>query len=448
MKFLKGYTKEEVSWMMYDWANSAQSVIIVTILPIFYETVCGSDAAAISRWGYAASIAMIICAVSAPFLGALGDLKGMRKKLFLGFLAVGIISCIGLVPTPFMDFSTPGGSAKTAAIILALYIICSIGHSGANIYYDSFLTDVTTDERMDKVSTMGYGLGYIGGSTIPLVIFLVMNAVGVDMLVCLSVSFGITAAWWAFFSIPIFKNVHQKHFANAEKGAVKHSLEKLRRTAKEILSHKEMLVFLLSYFFYIDGVNTIIKMSTIYGSSLGLDATKMMIALLVVQVLGLPFALLYIKLSEKFGTRFMIGVGICIYMFITVFAFFMKSEWQFWMLSVFVASSQGGIQSLSRSMFGKLIPDKSRSGEFFGFYDIFGKFSAIMGPALVAIFSDVARNYYIQKWNVGENASAEIIDQLAKASNPWGVLSILIVFIAGAVLFFGVYPKVKNKNKV
>ncbi|MEG0090674.1 MAG: MFS transporter [Oscillospiraceae bacterium] len=433
MKFLKGYTKQEKSWMMYDWANSAQSVIIVTLLPIFYNTVSHN-------------FAMIICAVLAPLLGALGDFKGWRKRLFFGFMAVGVLACLGLVATPFMDSSTPALGAKTAAVILTLYIICSVGHSAANIYYDSFLTDVTTDDRMDKVSTMGYGMGYIGGSTIPLLIFLIMNLAGVDMTICLACAFAITAVWWSAFSVPIFKNVQQKHYTQSTHGAIKASFCGLGQTLKEIVGHKKMLVFLLAYFFYIDGVNTIISMSTIYGSSLGLDGTKMMLALLLVQILGLPFALMYIRLSEKFGTRFMVGVGICVYMFITVFAFFIKSEWQFWLLSIFVASSQGGIQALSRSLYGKLIPDKARSGEFFGFYDIFGKFSAIMGPALVAFSSGIAKNIYIKKWNIGADASAEVLNNLTKSSTPWGVLSVLIILVIGGVLFFVVYPRVEAKE--
>ncbi|MBQ3008498.1 MAG: MFS transporter, partial [Oscillospiraceae bacterium] len=382
MNFLKGYTKEEKSWMMYDWANSAESVIIVTILPIFYDTISANSTAAINRWGYGTSLAMLVCALLAPFLGALGDFKGMRKKLFMGFMSVGIIACALLAFTPQMDVSTPAGSEKTGLIILALYIICSIGHAGANVYYDSFLPDVTTVDRMDKVSTMGYGMGYIGGSSIPLIIFLILNLIGLPMTTCLTIAFALTAVWWAVFSIPIFRNVHQINGIEPYEGAMKDAVKGLGKTALEIWNNKPMFVFLVAYFFYIDGVNTIIHMSTIYGSSLGIDSTQMMLALLLTQILGLPFALLYIKASEKFGTRRMICFGICMYMFICVFGFFLRHTWQFWMLAVLIATSQGGIQSMSRSMYGKLIPDKDRSGEFFGFYDIFGKFSAIMGPTI------------------------------------------------------------------
>ena len=446
MNFLKGYTKQEKSWMMYDWANSAESVIIVTILPIFYDTISAYSTAAINRWGYATSLSMLICALLAPFLGALGDFKGMRKKLFGRFMSVGIIACALLAFTPQMDVTTAAGSEKTGMIILALYIICSIGHAGANVYYDSFLTDVTTVDRMDKVSTMGYGMGYIGGSSIPLIIFLVLNLIGLPMTTCLTIAFGLTAVWWAVFSIPMFKNVHQVNGIEPYKGAVKDSVKGLGATAKEIFNNKPMFIFLVAYFFYIDGVNTIIHMSTIYGSSLGIDSTQMMLALLLTQVLGLPFALMYIKLSEKLGTRTMIGFGICMYMFICVFGFFLRSAWQFWVLAVLIATSQGGIQSLSRSMYGKLIPDKDRSGEFFGFYDIFGKFSAIMGPTLFGWTTAFAQQRIMDKMGIDASAPAEVLDAVSRQASPWGVLSVLLIFIAGAVLFFFVFPRVKDRQ--
>lgn len=452
MGLLKGYTKQEISWMMYDWANSAHSVIVVTLLPIFFDTVASYTAdsvSSMSTWGYATSIAMAIVALAAPFLGVFGDIRGMRKRLFTGFMVLGVVAVALMSFTPLMDFtSSTSAAGRVAGLILVLYILSVIGFDASAIYYDAFLTDITTPERMDRVSTMGYGLGYIGGSTIPLVIFLVMNLAGVPMLTCLAVIFAITAVWWLGFSLPLLKNCRQTSGKPYEQGDVGRSIRGVGATIKEIIANKPMLVYILAYFFYIDGVHTVISMATTYGTNLGLDSTGMMLALLLVQVLGLPFCLLYIRLSAKFGARFMVGVGICVYMFICVFAFFMRDLWQFWVLAVLCATSQGGIQALSRSMFGKLIPDKDRSGEFFGFFDIFGKFSSIMGPALVGVVSAAVANGMLQSQGLtAQTATAEQIDAINAASSPFGIVSILLIIGIGAVLFFGVLPRtLKGKD--
>lgn len=440
---LKGFTKEETSWMMYDWANSSQSVIIVTLLPIFYQTINVNNPASVGIWGYSTSFAMLLIALLSPVLGALGDVKGNKKRILGGFLFIGVMSCFVLGFVPSMDLETH--LPQATALILLCYIISQIGFSGANIMYDGLLTDVTTDERMDRVSTMGFGLGYIGGSTIPLILFLIM-AIFLPMNTALSVIFVITGIWWGVFSIPLFRNVKQVHYVEKKKGMVLDSLSNLKETFQEIRSNKAIFVFLLAYFFYIDGVNTIIHLSTIYGASLGIDSTQMLLALLMTQVLGLPFAMLYVKASEKFGTRFMICVGIVVYMIICVFAYFITTAIQFWLLAFLVGTSQGGIQALSRSMFGKMIPDKKKSGEYFGFYDIFGKFSAIMGPTIFAVVSGAYSSYLMEQWNVDPSAiSEEMALELARKSNPVGTLSLLIIFIVGAVLFIGVLPRVEKE---
>lgn len=452
MGLLKGYTKQEISWMMYDWANSAHSVIVVTLLPIFFDTVAGYTAdsvSSMSTWGYATSIAMAIVAIAAPFLGVFGDIRGMRKRLFSAFMILGVVAVALMSFTPLMDFtSSTAAAGRVAGFILVLYILSVIGFDASAIYYDAFLTDVTTPERMDRVSTMGYGLGYIGGSTIPLVIFLVMNLVGVPMLTCLAVIFAITAIWWLVFSLPLLKNCQQTSGKPYEKGDVGRSIRGVGGTIKEIIANKPMLVYILAYFFYIDGVHTVISMATTYGTNLGLDSTGMLLALLLVQVLGLPFCLLYIRLSAKFGARVMVGAGICVYMFICIFAFFMRDLWQFWVLAVLCATSQGGIQALSRSMFGKLIPDKDRSGEFFGFFDIFGKFSSIMGPALVGVVSSAVANSMLKSQGLtAQTATPEQVDAINAASSPFGIVSILLIIGIGAVLFFAVLPRtLKGKN--
>lgn len=438
-RLLKGYSAEEIAWMLYDWANSAHSVCVVTILPIFFTTVAGYTAngsSTMTTWGYATSIAMAVVALAAPVLGVFGDFAGMRKKLFTVFLAIGAASCFGLAFTPGMDFtSSPKAAATVSMIILVLYILSTIGFDASSLYYDAFLTDVTTEDRMDRVSTMGYGLGYIGGSTIPLLIFLIMNAAGVDMLVCLAFIFALTGAWWIFFSVPLLKYVRQKGGRKPEAAAVGEALRGLGRTARDIYKNKLLFVYILAYFFYIDGVHTVISMSTTYGANLGLGSADMLLALLMVQVLGLPFCLLYIRLSDKFGARFMVGVGICVYMFICIFGYFMRSAWQFWVLALLCATSQGGIQALSRSMFGKLIPDKAHSGEYFGFFDVFGKFSAIMGPALAGFVTSIVYN------RMAAADPSLTAEQLNVASTPYGILSIILLFIVGAALYFFVMPR-------
>lgn len=446
MKLLSGFTRAEKSWMMYDWANSAHSVVVVTILPIFYESLTHNSTEAVARWGTGTSVAMLIIALFAPILGVLGDFQHWKKRLFTGFVILGVLACAAMAPVPFLQVDANAEALGLALLIL--YILSTVGFAGANLYYDSFLPEVTTNERMDRVSTVGYGLGYIGGSTIPLLIFLLMNLAGIAMNLCLSVAFGLTAVWWVVFTIPLWKNVHQTHFVPRRQGALKESMKNLASTARRIVRNKTMLVFLLAYFFYIDGVGTIIHMSTIYGSALGIDATQMLLALLLVQVLGLPFVLVYTRLAARFGARTMVGVGILIYSGVCVFGFFVQQAWQFWVLAILVSTSQGGIQALSRSVFGKMLPEKERSSEFFGFYDIFGKFSAIMGPALFGGVVAWVGDWLMRRQGIVEaEASAETLDAIARQASPWGVLSVLLIFLVGGALYFFVLPRVERAEK-
>ena len=417
---LKGFTKQEKSWMMYDWANSAHVIVVVTILPIFFKTVFGNNTSALTVWGFATSGVKLAIAILAPLLGALADFKDMKKRLFTFFVSIGVLSCLALAGLPF----SPQWQA-----ILAVYVIGVLGFAGANIFYDGFLPEITTPERMDKVSLYGYGMGYIGGSTIPFVIFLVLSML-IKMEWAMSISFALTGVWWGVFTIPMLKNVKQTHYVERKKGMIAESFTRIFQTLKNIKQYKSLFLFLLAYFFYIDGVGTIIYMSTIYGGSLGIDDTQMMLALLMVQLLGFPFAILYGKLAKRFGTRAMIGVGIIIYFGICIMGFGISETWHFWALALGVATSQGGIQALSRSLYGKMIPDKNRSNEFFGFFEIFGKFSAIIGPALFGLVAKVASDIIIKK-NPGMTE-----ELLAKASTPYGVLSVLVVFIIGGALFY------------
>lgn len=441
---LKGYTKAEKSWMLYDWANSAFATIIAAIiLPIFFKEIAHqngvSDVDATAFWGYATSCGTLICAVLAPFMGTLGDFKGMKKRLFTFFMLLGVISSALLAFT---------GNWKA---LLALYVLGTLGFNGSCVYYDSFLLDVTTEERMDRVSTLGYGLGYIGGSTIPLVLSLLLiqlgDAIGIGTMLATRISFLLTAGWWLVFTLPMLRHVHQKHGIDPERNIVLHTLRNVKDTCCMILKNKSVVFFIIAYFFYIDGVGTIIHMSTSYGAQLGLGDTEMMLALLLVQILGLPFCLMYIKLAGKFGARVMVGVGICIYMGICVFGFFVRETWQFWVLAILVATSQGGIQALSRSMFGKMLPDKNRSGEYFGFFDIFGKFSSVMGPALMGFVTQIATVVLLGRQSLTpETAPEAVLAAAQQEASPWGVLSVLLIFLVGAVLYFGVLPRMLKKE--
>ncbi len=410
---LKRFTREEKSWIFYDWANSAQSAIIAAIiLPIFFKTVAkGSgvaDVDATAYWGYATSVGTLICAVCAPFMGALGDLRGYKKKLFTFFMLVGVAG------TALLAFT---GSWK---LMLAFYIISTLGFNGSCVFYDGFLNDVTTAERMDMVSTYGYGLGYIGGSTIPLVAALLLiqfgDKIGVSTELATRLSFLLTAVWWLGFTVPMLTNVRQKYFVEREGNLFHQTFERMGRTIRDIAGHRAVLMFLIAYFFYIDGVGTIIHMATVFGDSCHLGSMDMMLVLLVVQIIAFPFAILYGKLAGRLGARTMILVGIATYLLVCVVGFRLATLRDFLLLAVLVGTAQGGIQALSRSYFGKIIPQE-RSNEFFGFFDVFGKFSAVVGPALFGV-----------------------VAQATGVAN-YGVLAVMAMFVVGGVILLVCVPR-------
>lgn len=415
---LKGFTKEEKSWIFYDWANSAFSAIVAAIiLPIFFKemAIMGgvSSVDATAYWGYATSLGTLICALLAPFLGALGDLRGMKKKLFVTFMVLGV-SCTFLL-----------SATSSWKLLLLFYVLGTLGFSASCIYYDSFLLDVTDESRMDRVSTMGFGLGYIGGSTIPLIISLLLiqfgGKIGIPTLLATRFSFVLTAVWWLVFTIPMLRHVHQKHGIEPDRHLLSQSLRSILSTCRKIVMHRSLLLFLVAYFFYIDGVGTIIHMATVFGSSCGLGSMDMMVVLLVVQIVAFPFTILYGKLSAKFGSRRMILFGIATYVIVCAVGFNLKKLSDFLVLAVLVGTAQGGIQALSRSFFGKLVPPEN-SSEFFGFFDVFGKFSAVVGPTLFGI-----------------------VAQLTGVTN-YGALAVMLMFIVGGVLMLAL-PKSIERMK-
>lgn len=414
---LKHYTKEEKSWIFYDWANSAFSAIVAAIiLPVFFKTIAeGSGVTAVDAtayWGYATSLGTLICAVLAPFLGTLGDFRGMKKKLFTAFMLLGVVSTFLLALTD----SWQG--------LLLFYVLGTLGFSGSCIYYDSFLLDVTDVSRMDRVSSVGYGLGYIGGSTIPLVISLVLiqfgSGFGVPTMIATKFSFVLTAVWWLVFTIPMLRNVQQKHAIEPERNMFAHTLRNMKKTLSLIVRNKSLFFFVIAYFFYIDGVGTIIHMATVFGSSCGLDSMDLMVVLLVVQIVAFPFAILYGRLADRFGSRRMILFGIATYIVVCMLGFNLKAMKDFLLLAVLVGTAQGGIQALSRSFYGKLVPAEHAS-EYFGFFDVFGKFSAVIGPALFGV-----------------------VAQLTGVTN-YGALAVMFMFILGGAIFMFLVPRNAEK---
>ena len=538
----KRFTVREWSWILYDWANSVYATnIMAAIFPIIFANAAGEKADVLLARGI--SLATLILAVAAPFLGAFADFRGMKKKLFTSFMLLGAVS------TLFMTFFIDNWQ-----ILRVAYILSRIGFSGSCLFYDSFLTDVTTDERMDKVSSWGYAMGYIGGSTIPFLISIVVLVVLKYSRAAYQFSILITSVWWILFSIPFLKNVHQVHFVErGDRHPARDVVRNTFHTARDIFRHKGLGLFVLAYFFYIDGVSTIINISTAYGSTLGLSSIGMILALLVTQIVAMPCSILFASLSARITARKALIYAIAMYTVICVVGFYMGfslephqaafekgfhenvtarltlpeesagsvaeeayvtalrtektdvflkdvengniapglsaekrnalsrevQQYQnllttvrtalqkdtledarasalsdaaysalgpgtvasvfdladqylssqgttvsgfrsaislstvlFWAMAVLVGTVQGGIQAVSRSFFGRLIP-KDRSNEFFGFFDIFGKFAAVLGPFLYSL---------TVTWS---------------GRSSFGVLALIFLFLVGLFIMIG-----------
>jgi UMF1 family MFS transporter len=406
-------SKQEKSWVLYDWANSAYSILITTaIFPLYFKAAAKEAGIAATNstayWGYANSIATLLISLCAPILGSIADFKGLKKRLFAFFFALGIVFTLLLAVVPSNQW----------LFLLIAYMVTVIGFGGTNIFYDAFLVDVTSEERMNQVSSRGYAMGYIG-STIPFIISIALiilsqkNIIPLTVTVASQAAFAITSLWWGLFTIPMLKNVKQVYYKEPVPNPVSNGFKQLFDTFKKIKLYRPLFLFLIAYFFYIDGVNTIITMSTAYGSDLGITSTNLLIILFATQVVAAPFAILYGKLADKFKGKTMLLVGIFVYIIICTYAYFLKTTLDFWILAMLVASSQGGIQALSRSYFAKLVP-KENANEFFGFYSIFYKFAAILGPFLVGFTAQITEN-----------------------TNS-GVFSLIILFIIGGTILLRV----------
>ncbi|MEL1136343.1 MFS transporter [Desulfitobacterium sp. THU1] len=379
-------TKEEKSWILYDCGNSAYSMAVTTaLLPVIFSMFNNVNNS--MDLGYFNSIASILVAVLSPILGTIADYKDKKKRFFIFF------AFLGMLFTASLAFVPPASGLWQ--LLAVFYILSAIGFAGANIFYDSFLVDVTTDERMDKVSTRGFAFGYIC-SVIPFGISLALIfLLGMDKVLGYQVGFIITAIWWGLLTLPLIRNVRQTHFIEPEPRPVLNSFKRLGVTFKNIRQHKLVFVFLLAYFLYIDGVDTIIKMVVPYATGVlgnnALDTFTLLGILLVIQIIAFPCAILYGNLAQRFSTRTMIIVGITTYIIACFAAYFISSVWHIFILGALIGSAQGGIQALSRSYYAKIIP-KQNSNEFFGFYNIFGKFAAIIGPFMMALTTTLTGN--------------------------------------------------------
>lgn len=376
-------TKKEKYWILYDVGNSAFVLLIATILPIYFNYLASlaniSEVDYLAYWGYAASLTTMIVAIIGPVLGSIVDTKGYKKPIFTISMMIGVLGCAAL--------SIP----RSWIVFLAIFVIAKVGYSASLIFYDSMLTDITTPERMDMVSSQGYAWGYIG-SCIPFIISLAFvlfyNKIGMSFSIAMALALFINALWWFLVTIPLLKTYEQTHYIEKPQHPFQESFKRLFNTFKDIKKHKKILYFLIAFFFYIDGVYTIIDMATAYGSALGLDTQGLLLALLVTQIVAFPFALLFGYLSKKIDTAKLLQFCIFAYTCIAVFAIQLDKQWEFWMLAVFVGMFQGAIQALSRSYFAKIIPPE-KSGEYFGIFDICGKGASFVGTALVGFLAQL-----------------------------------------------------------
>lgn len=377
---------KEKRWILYDVGNSAFVLLVATIIPIYFNYLAGkaglSDVDYLAYWGYAASICTVIVAILGPVLGTIADTKGYKKPIFMISILIGTIACslLGLM-VQWMAF-------------LIVFLIAKVGFSASLIFYDSMLSDITDEERMDYVSSQGYAWGYIG-SCVPFVLCLVIvlgsDPLGIRMETAMGIAFVLVAVWWLLMSLPLLKNYEQKYYVEKKPHAIAQSFKRLGETFKNIKEEKQVFMFLLAFFFYIDGVYTIIDMATAYGSALGLDSTGLLLALLVTQIVAFPCAIIFGNLSYRIRTEKLIIVCIFAYLGIAIFAVFLKTQLQFWILAILVGMFQGGIQALSRSYFTKIIPEE-HSGEYFGLMDICGKGASFVGTIIVSIVSQLTGN--------------------------------------------------------
>lgn len=382
-------TSREKKWIVYDVGNSAFVLLSTAVVPIYANSLlkAAGETNIVSTWGYAQTIASLVIAVLMPLLGSIADVQGMKIRFFTGFFLTGVVMCCAMaMPLGWLAF-------------IIVYVLATIGLNGSLTFYDSMLVDTTSNERMDRISSHGYAWGYIG-STVPFIVCIALifggpALFGWSTTACTRASFVITALWWVAFTIPLltsYKQVHYRATAGQAGEAIRGTFAELGSTFRAIRKNKPLWMFMIAFFFYIDAVNTVISMSTSYGTQLGIDSTQLVVALLVTQFVAFPCSIIYGKLAGRFGSKTMITAAVVAYMCIVFFAaFFLRAALEFWILAILVGMFQGGIQALSRSYYGKIIP-KDHANEYYGFYDIFGKTASIIGTFLVATTTSLTGN--------------------------------------------------------
>ncbi len=415
----KKYKKDAISWALYDWANSAfATTVMAGFFPIFYKSYWASDLSNLESTamvGYANSLSGLIVVLLAPILGAYADIGTKRKKLLLLFASLGILCTASF-------YFIPQGEWMLAALLFA---IAAVGFSGGNVFYDSLIVSVSDNENRNRVSALGYSLGYLGGGLlflINVIMFLNPQLFGIESQSnAVLLSFFMVAVWWAFFSVPLLRNVKEQDSERENPRffqALKQSFNEVYQTLTEVRKYKNVAIFLLAYWFYMDGIDTIVRMATAYGTDIGLEASSMITALILTQFVGFPSTLIFGYFADRLGFKKILTIGILIYILISIFASRITTATEFYAMAIVVGLVMGGVQAVSRAYFSSIIP-KDKEAQFFGFYNLVGKSAVVAGPALLAWIS--------------------MIFNTPRA----GILGLLVLFIPGLILLWMI-PKETN----
>ena len=415
----KKYKKDAISWALYDWANSAfATTVMAGFFPIFYKSYWAIDLSNLESTamvGYANSLSGLIVVLLAPILGAYADIGTKRKKLLLLFASLGILCTASF-------YFIPQGEWMLAAL---LYAIAAVGFSGGNVFYDSLIVSVSDNENRNRVSALGYSLGYLGGGLlflINVIMFLNPQLFGIESQSnAVLLSFFMVAVWWAFFSVPLLRNVKEQDSDRENPRfiqALKLSFNEVYQTLSEVRKYKNVAIFLLAYWFYMDGIDTIVRMATAYGTDIGLEASSMITALILTQFVGFPSTLIFGYFADRLGFKKILTIGILIYILISIFASRITTAAEFYAMAIVVGLVMGGVQAVSRAYFSSIIP-KDKEAQFFGFYNLVGKSAVVAGPALLAWIS--------------------MIFNTPRA----GILGLLVLFIPGLILLWMI-PKETN----